>query len=122
VAFILLSIASYLFYINHVATGDYVKIKGEVIRNQFSDGMARPVIQYQWYGESKVYADNTYSNPPAYKRGDVVEIFVNPNNPDDVVINTFLSRYLAMTIVGGLGLFFLGFLILFHFVFSRKKT
>jgi hypothetical protein len=121
VAMLLLSIAAYIFYLNQVAANNYVKVEGVIIKNQFRGGMARPVIRFQWNDESKVYASNAYSSPPAYQRDEVVELFVNPNNPEDVVINNFLGRYLAMTIVGSIGLFFLGFLILFHFVFTKKQ-
>lgn len=122
VAAVLLGIASFLFYLSQQVSNQYVKVEGVVIKNQFNGGMARPVIRYQWNGESKVYADNAYSNPPAYERNEVVELFVNPDKPDDVTINTFMGRYLAMTIVGGIGLIFLGFLILFHFAFNAKVT
>jgi hypothetical protein len=120
VAVVLLLTASYLFYSNQVVASQYVKIEGVVVKNQFKNGMARPVIRYQWHSETKLFADNAYSKPPAYQRDEVVELFVNPNNPEEVVINTFFGRYFAMTIVGVMGLFFLGFLILFHFVFTKR--
>jgi hypothetical protein len=96
-----------------------VKVEGVVIRNQFKGDMARPVISYSWDGKDLLYASNTYTNPPAYERGEKVELFVNPSDPRDVWINTFIERYLVIIIIGGLGCFFLGFLVLFHFVFNK---
>ena len=118
VSILLLSISALLFYFDQRAANQFIKIEGTVIRNQFKDGMARPVISYSWEGKDLTYADNTYTNPPAFERGEKVELFVNPNDPSDVWVNSFISRYLAMIIVGGIGLVFLGFLTLFHFVFK----
>jgi hypothetical protein len=119
VSFTLLSVAAILFYFGQVAEDQYTKVEGVVIRNQFNGGMARPVIRYQFEGQELVFADNTYTNPPAYERGEKVELFVNPNDPHDVWINSFMGRYFVMTLLAGIGLVFLGFLTLFHFIFSR---
>ena len=119
VGFLLVAIAVVNFYKGLQAEEQYTKVEGVVMKNQFNNGMARPVIQYQWQGESKLYADNTYSNPPAYERGEKVELFVNPNDPNDVWINSFMGRYFVMTLLGGIGLVFLGFLTLFHFIFKK---
>ncbi len=69
--------------------------------------MARPVISYLWEGKELTYVSNTYTNPPAFERGERVELFVNPSDPSDVWINSFVECYLAMTIVGGIGVVFL---------------
>jgi hypothetical protein len=116
----LLFIAAILFYYRQMAAHQYSKVEGIVIRNQYNDGMARPVIRYQWQGQEMIYADNTYSNPPAYERNEKVELFVNPNDPNDVWINSFMGRYFVMTLLGGIGLVFLGFLVLFHVVFTKQ--
>jgi hypothetical protein len=81
--------------------------------------MARPVISYNWEGRELTYAGNAYTNPPAFERGERVELYVNPNEPEDVWVNSFSERWLAMTIVGGIGVVFLGFLALFHYVSER---
>jgi len=120
VGFTLLAIAAVIFYFGQKAQDQYIKVEGVVVRNQFNGGMARPVISYKWQGEEHLYADNTYTSPPAYDRGEKIELFVNPNDPKDVWINSFIGRYLAMTIVGGIGLIFLGFLALFHYAFNKQ--
>lgn len=118
VSFLLLTITAILFYFDQRAADQYTRLEGTVVRNQFKDGMARPIISYSWEENDLTYAGNTYTNPPAFDRGDRVELFVNPSDPTDVWVNSFIGRYLAMTIVGGLGLVFLGFLTLFHYVFK----
>lgn len=118
VSFLLLTIAAVLFYFDQRAANKFTRLEGIVIRNQYKDGMARPIISYSWQGVDMTYVENTYTNPPAFERGEKVELFVNPDDPTDVWINSFVGRFLAMTIVGGIGLVFLGFLILFHYVFK----
>lgn len=119
VSVLLLMITALLFYFDQRAANQFTRIEGTVIRNQFRSGTARPIISYSWNGKEMTYADNTYTNPPAYDRGEKVELFVNPRDPADVWINSFVGRFLAMTIVGGLGLFFLGFLALFHYLWKN---
>lgn len=116
---LLLSIAAVIFYFDQKASNQYTHIEGVVARNQIVNGMARPIINYSWEGKELTYVSSTYTNPPAFERGEKVELFVNPNNPEDVYINSFSQRWLAMTIVGGIGIFFLGFLALFHYL-SQK--
>lgn len=119
VSFLLLAIAALLFYFDQRAANRYMKVQGVVLRNQFNNGMARPVISYSWEGKELIYAGNTYTNPPAFERGERVELFVNPSDPQDAYVNSFTGRFLAMVIVGGIGLFFLGFLALFHYLSQR---
>jgi hypothetical protein len=119
VSVLLLSIAALIFYFDQKASNQYTHIEGVVARNQFINGAARPIITYSWEGKELTYMSNTYTNPPAFQRGEKVELFVNPNDPKDVYINSFSQRWLAMTIVGGIGIFFLGFLALFHYLSQR---
>jgi len=116
---LLLSIAAIIFYFNQKANNQYTHIEGVVVRNQFINGMSRPIITYSWEGKELTYMSTTYTNPPAFERGEKVELFVNPSDPDDVYINSFSQRWLAMTIVGGIGVVFLGFLALFHYLSQR---
>ena len=119
VASLLLTIAAIIFYFNQRAANQYARIEGVVIRNEYKGGMARPVIAYSWEGKDLTYTGNTYTSPPAFDENEKVELFVNPNDPSDIWINSFTERWLAMTIVGGLGLLFLGFLALFHYLSER---
>jgi hypothetical protein len=121
VGFLLLTIAAVIFYFQERAALQYTQVEGTVIKNQYNNGMARPVIRYELGGKELLYADNTYTNPPVYERGEKIKIFVNAFDPKDVWIDTFMGRYFAITIVGGIGIFFLGFLALFHFAMGSKS-
>ena len=118
VGVLLLIIAVVIFYFNQRALNQYTKTEGVVIRNQFNGGSSRPIISYMWEGKELLYTGNTWTSPPAYKRGEKVDLYVNPNEPQDVWVDSFVERWLAITIVSGLGIVFLGFLALFHYVFK----
>jgi hypothetical protein len=119
VGILLLIIAAVIFYFDQKAVNQYTKIEGVVTQNQFVNGMARPVIRYTWEGETKMYIGKTYTNPPAFQRGESVSLFINPSDDNDVLINSFSERFLAITILGGIGGFFLGFVLLFNYLWNR---
>lgn len=118
VSLLLFTIAAILFYNDQKVANSYTRVEGVVIRNQVQRKMARPIISFSWNGKEAIYRANTYSNPPAYERGEKVELFVNPGDQEDVYINSFIGRFLAMTITGVIGLVFLGFLLLFRYIFK----
>lgn len=119
VGFLLLAIAALLFFFDQRAANLFTRIEGTVIQNQIDGGTARPVVSYSWEGKDLTYVSNTSTNPPAFEPGERVDLFVNPNDPTDVSIDSFVERYLGMTIVGGIGVVFLGFLALFHYLSQR---
>lgn len=119
VGFLLMFICALLFYFEQRAANLYTRIEGTVVQNQFNSGTARPVISFSWQGKDLTYVSNAYTNPPAFEPGERVELFVNPSDPTDVWINSFVERFLGMTIVGGIGMMFLGFLALFHYLSQR---
>lgn len=108
-----------IYYVKQKTIANSERITGKVIAlREHRNGYA-PVIQYTWQGNEVTYNDNVYSNPAAYDVNDVVWLFVNRHDPSDVLIDSFLGRWLAICIVGGLGAFFLLFGYLFGFL-SRK--
>lgn len=41
------------------------------------------------------------------KEGDAVNLLIDPKNPNDIIIDLFMERYLIMLVCGGLGIVFL---------------
>lgn len=106
VSFVLLGFAAYFFI------GDYQLISNgeKVIATVISDP-SKPVFEYEVLGEFYTYESRVTSTPPSYYLGEEVTIFVNPNEPYEILIDTFTDRWLAITILGSMGLifFFVGF-------------
>ncbi|MBB4802442.1 hypothetical protein HNP37_002515 [Flavobacterium nitrogenifigens] len=57
-------------------------------------------------GQTITYTSSVSSNPPSYDVGENVEIFYDPANPNDAEINGFVSLWLGVLILGGIGIVF----------------
>lgn len=113
-------IALYIFYLkqNTISTSD--KGIGYVTDMVYSSGgSTAPKIAYEWNGGRHVYQSNVYTTPPAYEIGEEVRLYINRQDPTDVVIDSFTGRWVAVLIVGGLGIFFFAFGTLFIFVSAK---
>jgi hypothetical protein len=66
-----------------------------------------PVVQYAEAGGRKIeFTSDSGSNPPAYSRGDQVEVLYHADAPEKARINGFMSLWFGTLIVGGLGVVF----------------
>ena len=66
-----------------------------------------PVVEFTTdSGEKDTFTSSSSSYPPAFRKGESVEVLYDPANPYDARINTFGTLGLASVIVGGLGAVF----------------
>jgi hypothetical protein len=66
-----------------------------------------PVVQYAEAGGRKIeFTSDSGSNPPAYSRGDQVEVLYHADAPEKARINGFMSLWFGTLIVSGLGVVF----------------
>ena len=89
----------------------------DVEKRKAGDGtMYYPVFSFVDEGgnEHKIYSTRG-SYPPAYKPGDTVSIFYDPQNPEKTKLDSFVSLWLGPVMLGVLGLIpvFIGALIFF---------
>ncbi|MEQ9412972.1 MAG: DUF3592 domain-containing protein, partial [Cyclobacteriaceae bacterium] len=77
----------------------------------------RSVITYQINSKTYSTESNIISSTPEYYENDPVPLFVSNENPNDVFIDSFFERWLIITILGSIGLFF----TLLMMVFARKS-
>jgi hypothetical protein len=109
---LMLFIAVFIFMKNEEFISRGITGRAVVISNP-----AKPVFEYEYQGVTHQYQTNTESNPPSYAIGEEVDIFIDPDNPDNILVDTFLDRWLAILIVGSLGaVFFLAGLFTFFYV------
>lgn len=123
--FTLITLACYAFavimyfYYNHFISEE-ATVTGMVIDLEInSEGASAPIVEYDWNGETKLYKSAMHAAPPDYAPGDSVTLYVNPENPDEAIIDSFTERYLFSVIFAGVGTFFLFFAIAM-FVIARK--
>lgn len=119
---LLTGIAVYLFVADRSAIQHYTVVHGIVTTNRYNhDGMASPTISYQWHGKEKVYYSNTWSHPAAFNAGEAVQLYVNPDDPEEMFVDSFVERFLVILILGGIGSVFLAFTLLFYFLSRGGK-
>ena len=83
-----------------------------------------PVFEFMTLdGESFTVISSAGSNPPAYSRGEAVQVFYQADDPYDAKIDGFFSLWGGAVIVGTLGAIFfcVGVAIVLVPLFSRRK-
>jgi hypothetical protein len=101
IGLLFLAISTIVYISNSNFKDSAVKVTGVVVNFPH-----QPLIEY-YYGEQLYnFRASTSSNPPSYTIGEKVDIFVNPENPQEAIIDNFLESYLMISIFGGLGFFF----------------
>ncbi len=78
---------------------------GELVEAVVISDPHQPVFEYMLYGEKRTYQSSTYTDPPDYMVGDQVELYVNPSDPDDVLVNSSFERWgfsLILLVFGGI--------------------
>jgi hypothetical protein len=103
--FMVLGIGAYLLF-NYVEPGS-VEVQGHVVQlTENESGSLAPVIDYEWNGETKTYRSEVYSSPPDFEVGQVVSVWVNPENPNNATVVQAEMGWIFISVFGGIGLFF----------------
>ena len=69
----------------------------------------RPIVEYRDEGGTQHrFVSSVGSSPPAFDRGEQVEVIYDPWSPEDAIIDSFTTRYLLPLAFGGFGLVFGG--------------
>ena len=91
------------------------RTQGEVMRllhvessKRNESGTWKPLVRFKApSGEIVEFAPSSSSSPPAYEVGETVDVFFDPNAPQDAMLDGFFSLWGGAAITGGLGLVFL---------------
>ena len=98
----------------------------DLVRRQSSDSDTyAPVVSFVTQtGETVQFTSNTSSSPPAYHRGEQVQVLYRPLAPHDARIDGFLSLWGSSVIFGALGgvFFAIGAGIVLFAVFQARKA
>lgn len=93
------------------AEANFVSTQGDVVAmvrgTGRSSGSTAPEVRFiARDGRSYTVRGTVYSNPPAHKVGDRVDVQYDPANPADARINDFLNTWFLPLLLGGLGCLF----------------
>lgn len=120
VGLLMMGIATYVYYNQSRFIQHSDVTKGKVVSLQNNDeDMSAPVIEYEWRGEKRVYTSSTYTSPPAFTVNEEVPVYVNRQNPDDILVDTFSERWLLTFILGCIGSLFVGIPLLIIYFSPR---
>lgn len=103
--------AGFVYYIEQDAVDNGTRVLGTVIdlQEDSDGGSYAPVISYTWQAEQRQFTGSVYSNPPSFEIGEQVAIFIDADNPDHIVIDSFTDRWLVVIILGIFGCLLLVF-------------
>ncbi len=87
------------------------RTRGEVLRllhvessKSNSSGTWKPLVRFKAPGGEIIeFTPSSSSNPPAYDVGEKVDVFFDPRNPQDAMLNGFFSLWGGAVITGGIG-------------------
>lgn len=118
VGLLLLGVGILLYAINAEIVKDENKTEG-IVTALSGSGTVAPTFSYTWKGQSYEYVSTLASSPPAFDLHERVALYVNPEKPEEIVVDTFSERWLAITIFVCIGGVFT-FLSIIFFFSSRK--
>ncbi|NUM47693.1 MAG: DUF3592 domain-containing protein [Anaerolineales bacterium] len=91
------------------ADGEFVVTRGEEGMKIEKKYLYRPEIRFKTHaGRTIDFIAPVATRPSRYAIGDEVEVLYNPENPNDVQINSFLHLWFATLMLVGFGLFVAG--------------
>lgn len=104
------------------------RTQGEVMRLLYVEsskrnesGTWKPLVRFKApSGEIIEFAPSSSSSPPGYEVGETVDVFFDPQNPQDAMLDGFFALWGGATITGGLGLIFL--LVTVGLLFAPANT
>lgn len=63
-----------------------------------------PILEYEFNGETLSHVSSISSNPPSYKVGDSVTMFISGADSNHFLIDDFAHRWFVPIMLGGMGL------------------
>ncbi len=66
-----------------------------------------PIVEFQTQaGETLQFRSDYGGSPAPFEKDEIVKVLYNPNTPQEAKINSFMSLWLGLAIVGPLGVIF----------------
>lgn len=95
------------FYYNQKTLQQSKEVEGTVIglASRVSDGstLYAPIFRYPWADSTIIQTSTMYTNPPMYEKGEKVKMFIDEDDPNEFLLDSFWDQHLMLVIFGGFG-------------------
>jgi len=127
---IMLAVVIYLVTSNYKFMQRAIPVQGKVIDYQSyesrdDDGryttMFTPIYQYAFKGKSYTHISTTSTSSKDYLIDDAVEILVDPQDPKEIVINSFMEKWFLSILFGFMGTLFSGLGFMAYRLLGNKR-
>ena len=128
IGIIMLAAVAYIVISNNKFEQRATPAKGKVIdftthESSDDDGgsttMFAPVFEYEYNGQTYQHTSSTSSSSPEYDVGEEVEVLVDPQNPYEVLVNTFWEKWFLSVVLGIMGTMFTGMGFIAYRLFGK---
>ncbi len=120
VGIIFLGSGGITFYFQSQSIDNSDLVTATVIEMQYLESGSAPVVEFEWKGEKRSYQSNTYSTTPDYQVNDTVSLYISREDPNEIVLNTFMERYALIVGLGVIGTVLSLISLLFLYFANRK--
>jgi Protein of unknown function (DUF3592) len=114
---IMLSAVVYIVISNYQFEQRAIPVKGKVIGYDSyvssndeggSTMMYTPTFQYEFKGKTYTHVSGTSSSSQTYEIDDAVDVLVDPQDPEEILINSFWEQWFLPVLLGFMGVMFAG--------------
>jgi hypothetical protein len=130
IGMVMLAVVFYLIYSHQQFEKKAVTVKGTVVefqsyesrnKNNSSTTMYTPVFEYAFKGKKYTYVSTSSSNIKEYEVGEPLDILVDPENPSEVLVNSFMEKWFLPLLLGFMGALFSGLGYVVFAVLGKKS-
>jgi hypothetical protein len=127
---IMLAIAAYFIVSNYKFSERAITVKGKVIdynsyESRNDDGgsttMYTPTFEYEFQSKTYTHKSTTSSSSQDYELDELVDVLVDPDNPKEILIDSFWEKWFVSVLLGFLGTLFTGMGYLAYRVFGKHQ-
>lgn len=129
IGIVLLVVAGYFVYDHQQFEKTAVTVTGTVVdfhsyistSDNSSTTMYSPIFEYEYEGKKYTYVSTSGSNVKEYEVDERIDIMVNPENPTDVLVNSFMEKWFVPALLGFMGTLFTGLGYVAFAVMGKKS-
>jgi hypothetical protein len=127
---IMLAVAAYFVVSNYEFSERAITVKGKVIDYDSyvsidDDGrsttMYTPTFEYEFQGKTYTYKSSTSTSSKDYELNEFVDVLVDPEEPAEVLIDSFWMIWFVPILLGFLGTLFTGLGSLAYFILGKHS-